>query len=308
MAPRVAESILDLIGQTPLLHLARFVPSTLANVYAKLESFNPGGSVKDRAALGMILDAERKGLLRPGSTIIEPTAGNTGIGLALVGIARGYRVILCVPQGFAQEKMKLIEALGGEIEYVGRDAGMKGAIARCRELAEQSGACFIPQQFENPANPCFHEMTTAVEIIEQMEGRIDAIVIGAGTSGTFCGVARAVKELNGDVLSVLVEPEGSIYGGNPPGPKKIEGIGQVDFIPGIYDPALADEIMMVDDDDVFDAIKKVARTEGLLIGWSSGAAAAAAYKVAERLGPGKRVVTVFPDGGERYRSQGIFDL
>ena len=307
MSLRVAESILDLIGQTPLLHLSRFAPPPLA-VYAKLESFNPGGSVKDRAALGMILDAERRGLLKPGATIIEPTAGNTGIGLALVGIARGYRVILCVPQGFAAEKMKLIEALGGEIEYVPHDEGMKGAIVRCRELSEQSAECFIPQQFENQANPCFHELTTAAEIIEQMEGNIDAVVIGAGTSGTFCGVARAVKKLNKDILCVLVEPEGSIYGGNPPGIKKIEGIGQVDFIPRIYDPSLADEILMVYDDDVFDAIKQVAKTEGLLIGWSSGAAAVAARQVAERLGPGKRVVTVFPDSGERYSSQGIFDL
>jgi len=308
MSLRVAESILDLIGQTPLLHLSRFAAPPLADVFAKLESFNPGGSVKDRAALGMILDAERRGLLKPGATIIEPTAGNTGIGLALVGIARGYRVILCVPQGFAAEKMKLIEALGGEIEYVPHDAGMKGAIARCRELSEQSERCFIPQQFENQANPCFHELTTAAEIIEQMDGDIDAVVIGAGTSGTFCGVARAVKKLSKDILCVLVEPEGSIYGGNPPGPKKIEGIGQVDFIPAIYDPSLADEVLMVQDDDVFAAIKTVAKLEGLLIGWSSGAAAAAAHQVAERLGPGKRVVTVFPDGGERYRSQGIFDL
>jgi cysteine synthase A len=308
MTLRVAESILDLIGLTPLLHLSRFAPPPLADVYAKLESFNPGGSVKDRAALGMILDAEQKGLLQPGSTIIEPTAGNTGIGLALVGIARGYRVILCVPQGFAAEKMKLIEALGGEIEYVSHDEGMKGAIARCHELSQKSEHCFIPQQFENQANPCFHELTTATEIIEQMQGNIDAVVIGAGTSGTFCGVARAVKKLKNDVLCVLVEPEGSIYGGNPPGPKKIEGIGQVDFIPGIYDPSLADEILMVRDDDVFDAIKRVAKAEGLLIGWSSGAAAVAAYQIAERLGPGKRVVTVFPDGAERYRSQGIFDL
>src|SRR4030095_7577610 len=185
-------------------------------------------------------------------------------------MSRALRVILCVPQGFAAEKMKLIEALGGEIEYVPHDAGMKGAIARCRELSEQSERCFIPQQFENQANPCFHELTTAAEIIEQMDGDIDAVVIGAGTSGTFCGVARAVKKLSKDILCVLVEPEGSIYGGNPPGPKKIEGIGQVDFIPAIYDPSLADEVLMVQDDDVFAAIKTVAKLEGLLIGWSSG--------------------------------------
>ena len=303
----VAESVLDLIGQTPLLHLSRFAQPPLADVYAKLEWMNPGGSVKDRVALGMILDAEEKGLLKSGATIIEPTAGNTGIGLALVGVARGYRVILCVPKGFAVEKMRLIEALGGEIEYVPHEAGMQGAIDRCFELCGEIEGSFVPQQFENNANPCFHELTTAREIIEQMDGQIDAIVIGAGTSGTFCGVSRAMRRHNRNVLCVLVEPEGSIYGGGPPGPKKIEGIGQRDFIPKIFDASLADEILMVQDDEVCAALKKIARLEGLLGGWSSGAAAAASYKIAERLGKGKRVVTVFPDGAERYRSQGIFD-
>jgi cysteine synthase len=307
MALGTAESIIDLIGQTPLLHLSRFAPSPLADIYAKIEWFNPGGSVKDRAALGMILDAEEKGLLTAGGTIIEPTAGNTGIGLALVGVARGYRVILCVPRGFAVEKMKLITALGGEIDYVPHDAGMKGAIERSTELASNIENSFVPQQFENTANPCFHELTTGREIIEQMEGQIDAVVIGAGTSGTFVGVSRAVKSLNPGVLSVLVEPEGSIYGGGPPGPKKIEGIGQRDFIPKIFDPALADEIMMVKDEDVCASLKRLARLEGLLGGWSSGAAAAAAYKIAERFGMGKRIVTVFPDSAERYQSQGILD-
>jgi len=304
---RVAESVIDLIGQTPLLHISRFAPPPLASVYAKLEWLNPGGSIKDRAALGMILDAEEKGLLREGATIIEPTAGNTGIGLALVGVARGYRVILCVPRGFAEEKMKLIEALGGEIEYVANEAGMQGAIDRCHELAATIQGSFVPQQFENTANPCFHERSTGREIIEQMKGRIDALVIGAGTSGTFVGVSRAVRKINKDVVCVLVEPEGSIYGGKPPGPKKVEGIGQRDFIPKIYDASIADEIMMVSDEDVCDAIRKIARLEGLLGGWSTGAAAAASYKIAERLGAGKNIVTVFPDGAERYRSQGIFD-
>jgi cysteine synthase A len=303
----VAESILDLVGHTPLLHLSRFAKPPLADIYAKLECFNPGGSVKDRAALGMILDAEEKGKLRSGSTIIEPTAGNTGIGLALIGVARGYRVILCVPEGYAEEKMKLMEALGGEIERVSHEVGIKGAIERAHELAEAIEGSFVPQQFENHANPGFHEATTAHEIIEQMEGRIDAVVIGAGTSGTFVGVSRAVKKINPQALCVLVEPEGSIYGGQPPGPKKIEGIGQKDFIPKIFDAGLADEIMMVMDDEACDAVRRLARTEGLLGGWSSGAAAAGAYRVAERLGPGKRIVTVFPDNAERYLSQGIFD-
>jgi cysteine synthase len=300
---RVAESVIDLIGQTPLLHISRFAPPPLAGVYAKVEWLNPGGSIKDRAALGMILDAEEKGLLISGATIIEPTAGNTGIGLALVGVARGYRVILCVPRGFAEEKMKLIQALGGEIEYVPSEAGMQGAIERCHVLAQTIDGSFVPQQFENTANPCFHERSTGREIIEQMKGQIDALVIGAGTSGTFVGVSRAVRKINKNVLCVLVEPEGSIYGGKPPGPKKVEGIGQRDFIPKIYDASLADEIMMVSDEDVCDAIRKIARLEGLLGGWSSGAAAAASYKIAERLGAGKNIVTVFPDGAERYRSQ-----
>lgn len=307
MTAVVAESVIDLVGHTPLLHLSRFAKPPLADIYAKLECFNPGGSVKDRAALGMILDAEQKGKLRPGATIIEPTAGNTGIGLALIGVARGYRVILCVPRGFALEKMKLIEALGGEIEYVSKESGMNGAIARAREVAGSIKGSFIPQQFENLANPGFHELTTAHEIIEQMEGRIDAVVIGAGTSGTFVGVSRALKEINANVLCVLVEPEGSIYGGNSPGPKMIEGIGQTQFLPEIYDAKLADEIMMVMNDETCAAVRKLAKTEGVLGGWSSGAAAAGAYRIAERLGEGKRVVTVFPDSADRYLSQGIFE-
>jgi len=303
----LTESIVDLVGHTPLLHLSRFAQPPLADVYAKLEYFGPGGSVKDRAALGMILDAERRGLLAPGSTIIEPTAGNTGIGLALIGVARGYRVILCVPEGYAVEKTKLMEALGGEIESVPKVAGIKAAIERANELANQIPNSFVPQQFANPSNPDFHEATTGQEIIEQMEGSIDAVVIGAGTSGTFVGVTRAVKKINPAALCIMVEPEGSIYGGGPPGTKRIEGIGQTQFLPEIYDPSLADEIMMVMDDEACAAVKQLARTEGVLGGWSSGAAAAAAYRVAERLGEGKRVVTVFPDGVERYLSQGILD-
>lgn len=303
----VAESILDLVGHTPLLHLSRFAKPPLAHIYAKLECFNPGGSVKDRTALGMILDAEQKGRLLPGSTIIEPTAGNTGIGLALIGVARGYRVILCVPDGYAEEKMKLMAALGGEIERVPLEAGIKGAIEKAHELADGIDGSFVPQQFENHANPDFHEATTAQEIIEQMEGRIDGVVIGAGTSGTFVGVARGVKKINPRALCVLVEPEGSIYGGHPPGPKKIEGIGQKDFIPEIFDADLADEIMMVMDDEACAAVRQLACCEGLLGGWSSGAAAAGALRLAKRLGEGKRIVTVLPDNAERYLSQGIFD-
>ncbi|HEX8175366.1 MAG TPA: cysteine synthase family protein [Pyrinomonadaceae bacterium] len=307
MPPGITENIIELVGNTPLLHLARFARPPLANIYAKLEFMNPGGSVKDRAALGMILDAEERGRLLPGSTIIEPTAGNTGIGLALIGVARGYRVILCVPEGYSREKMKLMEALGGEVRYVPEEEGMQGAIDLAQSLASEIKDSFIPQQFENPSNPCFHENTTGQEIIEQMEGRIDAVVIGAGTAGTFTGITRAVKKINPQVYCVLVEPEGSIIGGGPPGTHKVEGIGQAQFIPKNCDLALADEVMMIMDDEAFATCRMLAETEGVLGGGSSGAAAAAARRVAERLGPGKRIVTLFPDGAERYMSQGIFD-
>ncbi len=307
MPTGTTENIIELVGNTPLLHLARFARPPLADIYAKLEYMNPGGSVKDRAALGMILDAEERGLLKPGSTIIEPTAGNTGIGLALVGVARGYRVILCVPEGYSREKMTLMEALGGEVRYVPEEAGMQGAIDLAHELAADIKDSFIPQQFENPANPCFHERTTAREILAQMGGPIDAVVIGAGTAGTFTGVSRVVKKHYPEAFCVLVEPEGSIIGGGPPGCHKVEGIGQAQFIPKNCELELADEIMMIYDDEAFATARRLAETEGVLGGGSSGAAAAAAYRVAERIGPGKRVVTLFPDGSERYMSQGIFE-
>jgi cysteine synthase A len=307
MPPGITENIIELVGHTPLLHLARFARPPLADIYAKLEYLNPGGSVKDRAALGMILDAEERGQLHPGSTIIEPTAGNTGIGLALVGVARGYRVILCVPHGYSREKMKVMEALGGEIEYVTKEQGMKGAIQRAQELSSEIKDSFVPQQFENPSNPCYHEETTGREIIEQMEGRIDAVVIGAGTAGTFTGVARAIKKINPQALCVLVEPQGSIIGGGAPGTHKVEGIGQSQFIPKNCDLELADEVLMIKDDEAFATVRVLAETEGVLSGGSSGAAAAAARRIAERLGAGKRIATLFPDGAERYMSQGIFD-
>jgi cysteine synthase A len=306
--PLVAvESVLDLVGGTPLLHLARFAPPPLGEVFAKLEYMNPGGSVKDRAALGMILDAERRGVLKTGSTIIEPTAGNTGIGLALVGVARGYNVVLCVPEGYSREKMKIMEALGGRIEYVPAEEGMEGAVRRARELAEETRDSFIPQQFENPANPIIHEETTAQEIIEQMEGRIDAVVLGCGSAGSFTGITRAIKRINPEVFCALVEPVGSILGGGSPGFYRLEGIGQREFIPPNLNCELADEIIAISDAEAFATVRELARTEGVLGGGSTGAAAAAARKVAERLGADKRIVTLFPDGAERYMSQGIFD-
>lgn len=304
---RAVDSILELVGGTPLLRLARFAPPPAAELFAKLEYMNPGGSVKDRAALGMILDAERRGVLEPGATVIEPTAGNTGIGLALVGCARGYRVVLCVPEGYSREKMKIMEALGGRVEYVPAEEGMEGAVRRARELAAETPGSFIPQQFENPSNPRFHEETTAREIIEQADGRVDAVVLGCGSAGTFTGIARALRRVNPALLRVLVEPEGSILGGGDPGFYRLEGIGQREFIPPNLDRDDADEIIAVSDAEAFATVRELARAEGVLGGGSTGAAAAAARKVARRLGAGSRVVTLFPDGAERYMSQGIFD-
>ena len=305
-AARAAESVLDLIGGTPLLHLNRFSPDEGGDIYAKLEFLNPGGSVKDRAALGMIETAEASGRLRPGATLIEPTAGNTGVGLALIGIARGYRVILVVPEKFVGPKTVVMGALGAEIVLTPTEKGMPEAIAKAQELAESIPGSFVPQQFENPANPDFHQRTTAVEIHLQL-GRIpDAVVLGAGTGGTFTGVARYFKALSPQVRAVLVEPQGSVWGGGPAGPHKVEGIGN-SFWPGTLDRSLIDEILTVDDDTSFAAVKELARNEGLLVGGSSGTAAHAAREVARRLPPGSAVVTVFPDAFERYLGKGVFE-
>ncbi len=304
--PRMADSILDFVGNTPLLRLGRFTPPGCAAIYAKLEFLNPGGSVKDRAALGMIEAAEAAGKLRPGSTIIEPTAGNTGVGLALIGISRGYRVTVVVPEKFVGPKTAVMNALGAEVVLTPTEKGMPGAIAKAKELAASIKDAFVPQQFENPANPEFHYKTTAAEIFEQL-GRVpDAVVIGAGTGGTFSGIARFFKERNPLVLGVLVEPQGSIWGGGPQAPYKVEGIGN-SFWPGALDRSLVDEIKTVPDADSFAAVKALARTEGLLVGGSSGAAAVAARDVARSLGEGRTVVTLFADGFERYLGKGVFE-
>lgn len=306
MLPIVTDNIIDLVGNTPLLELKKYSPPPNARLFAKLEYLNPGGSVKDRAALGMILAAEESGELKPGATIIEPTAGNTGIGLALIGAARGYKVILCVPEGYSQEKMQVMAAFGGTIHLIPKQAGMQAAIDHAHKLAAEIPGSFVPQQFENLNNSRFHEETTGAEIVEQMDGRIDAIVMGAGTAGTVSGIARAVKKVNPHALCVLVEPEGSIFGGGCPGTHKVEGIGQSQFIPKNLDREAIDEIMMSYDHESFVAVKKLAALEGVLAGGSGGSAAAAALKVCERLGHGKRVVTLIPDSAERYISQGIF--
>jgi len=304
--PRIAENIIEVVGRTPMLHMRRITSAGAADVYAKLEYLNPGGSVKDRAAIGMIKRAEEEGRLRLGGTIVEATAGNTGIGLALIGVNRGYHVIVCVPEKFSEEKVKVMRGLGAEVIRTPDPEGMKGAIRRAKEIAAGIPGSFVALQFENPANPDFHYETTAREIFEQMEGKLDAVVIGVGTGGTFTGVARFMKRHLPNVHCVAVETQGSVLGGGPPGEHKVEGIG-ASFIPETFDASVADEIIMVSDKDAFDTVARLARKEGVLGGSSAGANVFAALRVAEKLGEGKRVVTVIPDLAERYISKKIFE-
>jgi len=303
---RIAESVLDLVGHTPLLHLNRYGPGKGAEIYAKLEFLNPGGSVKDRAALGMIEEAEAAGRLRPGATIIEPSAGNTGVGLALIGVSRGYRVMVVVPQKFVGAKTVVMGILGAEVILTPTEQGMLGAIAKAEELCRAIPDSFVPQQFENPANPAYHYRTTAKEIHLQLGGCPDALVIGAGTGGTFTGVVRFFKERRKNLHAVLVEPQGSIWGGGPPGPHKVEGIGN-SYWPGALDRSLIDEVKTITDDEAFASVRELARVEGLLVGGSAGAAAHAARDVAKRLGRGTTTVTIFADGFERYLGKGVFE-
>src|SRR5579863_7415007 len=297
--PRTANDITELVGHTPMLRLGRLAPADAAAVFAKLEFLNPGGSVKDRAALGMILDAERRGLLRPGSTILEATAGNTGVGLALIGVNRGYAVKLFVPEGFAEEKCILMRGFGAEVVRTPEEEGMRGAIRRANEMAEGIPGAFMAGQFSNQANPAFHHDTTAAEIWEQMEGQVDAFVAGVGTGGTFSGVARFLKERNPAVITVAVETEGSILQGGPPGKHRVEGIG-VSFIPETFHRDVCDRVAMVSDDDAFAMVKRLAAVEGVVGGSSAGAAVHAAVELARELGAGKRIATIIPDSAERY--------
>ncbi|HEV2710723.1 MAG TPA: cysteine synthase family protein [Edaphobacter sp.] len=301
---RVAESIVDLVGQTPMVRLGRLSPAGGAEIWAKLEFLNPGGSVKDRAALGIVLDAERRGVLRSGSTIVEATAGNTGVGLALIGVNRGYRVRLYVPEGYAEEKCILMRGLGATVVRTPEAEGMAGAIRRALEYEAETEGAFAALQFENPANPDFHEQTTAVEIWEQMEGRVDAWVSGVGSAGTFTGVARFLKAHRASVINVAVETQGSVLQGGLPGPHKVEGIG-VSFVPVTFDRSVCDRIVKVIDEHAFAMVKRLAAEEGIFAGSSAGAMVYAAVEVARELGAGKRVVTVIPDSAERYLSRGI---
>ena len=299
------DNILDLVGNTPMLRLQHIPGADAAEIFVKLELLNPGGSVKDRIGVGMIAAAEREGLLKKGGTIIEPTAGNTGVGLALAGVQMGYRVILCVPENFSTEKREVMRALGGEVVLTPADTGIKGAIEKAEGLAREIDGAYVPQQFRNPSNSASHYETTAPEIYEQMEGRVDAFVAGSGSGGTFTGVARYLKERIPNVWCVIVEPQGSVLGGGKAGPHDVEGIGS-SFIPPVLDMSLADELITVPDEPAYAMVARLAAEEGVLGGSSSGANVAAALQVAKKLGRGKRVVTLIPDAAERYMSKGIF--
>jgi cysteine synthase A len=303
---RVADDITKLVGETPILKLKRVTPNGCGDVYAKLEYLNPGGSVKDRAAIGIIRRAEEQGRLRPGGTIVEATAGNTGIGLALIGVNRGYKVKLFVPERFSEEKVMIMRALGAEVTRTPDAEGMQGAIKQAKQLTAKDPDAFMAGQFENPANPDYHYETTAREIYDQMEGNIDALVIGSGTAGTFTGIARFMKERLPRVLAYAVETQGSVLGGGKPGPHKVEGIG-ASFIPKNFDASVCDEILMVTDAQAFGMVKELAAREGVLAGSSGGANVYAALGIAQKLGPGKRVVTMIPDSAERYLSKKIFE-
>lgn len=303
----VYQDVKELIGNTPLVRLKHSAIPTNVNVYAKLEFMNPGGSVKDRLGLALIEEGERSGKLKPNGTIIEPTAGNTGIGLALAAVNRGYRVIFVVPEKFSVEKQMLMRALGAEIVHTPTAEGMKGAIRKAKELGEQIPHSYIPEQFSNPANPKAHYQTTGPEIWQQLKGKVDIFVAGVGTGGTFIGVAQYLKEQNEDVITVAVEPQGSILGGGEVGPHETEGIG-MEQIPAFFDRQYLDKVYTVPDEDAFHWVKELALVEGLLVGSSSGAACYAAIEEAQQAKAGTNIVVIFPDSSERYLSKNIYEF
>ena len=303
---RVVNNISELIGETPMVKLNRMLEEDSADVYIKLESFNPGGSIKDRIALNMIEKGEEKGLLKEDSIIIEPTSGNTGIGLAMVGAAKGYKVILVMPDTMSIERRNLLKAYGAELILTPGDEGMKGAIDKAKEVANSDDKYFMPQQFENLNNPDIHRITTAKEIIEQMNEDFDAFIAGVGTGGTVTGVGDTLKKEMNNVEIIAVEPQNSaVMSGENPGPHKIQGIG-AGFIPNILNMDIIDKIEKVKAEDAIKTTVKLAREEGILVGISSGAAIYAGLRKAKELGKGKKVVILAPDNGERYLSTGIF--
>ncbi|MGE5275747.1 MAG: cysteine synthase A [Acidobacteriota bacterium] len=302
---RAAAALPQAIGDTPLVELPRFSRGA-ARIFAKLEWLNPGGSVKDRIARAMIEDGERRGLLAPGGTIVEPTSGNTGVALAMLAASKSYRCVIVMPEGYGHVKARLMEGFGARVVRTPAGDRMSGAIARACEIARQTPGAFLPNQFSNPVNPKAHYETTGPEIAQALDDAVDAWVAGVGTSGTFIGVARYLSERIPGLLRVAVEPQGSILQGGPPGEHRVEGIG-LSFLPEILDRSVIDEAVMIGDEEAFETCRRLAREEGLLAGGSSGAAAAAALRVAKRLGPGKTVVTLFPDGAERYPDQGVLE-
>ena len=298
----IFENILELIGNTPVVKLNLDKDENIADVYVKLEKFNLGGSVKDRAALGMIEAAEKDGLLKPGGTIVEPTSGNTGIALALIGKAKGYNVIITMPESMTIERRNYLKAYGVELVLTDAALGMKGAIAKAEEIVAANPGYFLPQQFNNPANPAKHYETTAKEIIADFGDTLDAFISGVGTAGTLSGVGKRLKEESPNTKVIAVEPSDSaVLSGKDAGKHIIQGIG-AGFIPGNYDNDLVDEIILISNDEAVDFGVRAGKENGIFVGISSGAAIAAAYKVAKQLGKGKKVLAICPDGGEKYLS------
>lgn len=305
---KVVHSISDLIGETPLLRLTKVAPPDAAEVYVKLESFNPGGSVKDRIALNMIEVAEQEGKLKKGDTIIEPTSGNTGVGLSMIAAAKGYKVLIVMPETMSMERRQLAQAYGAELMLTPGADGIKGSIAKAKELAEQDGY-FMPMQFDNLANPAVHAATTGPEILEAFNGEApDAFVVGVGTGGTLTGAGKVLKNVDPDITIYAVEPaESAVLSGEDPGSHKIQGIG-TGFVPNVLDTVLYDKVMKVSSEEAADMARRLAKEEGLLVGPSSGAAIKAAIDVAKTMKSSQRVVTVAPDNGERYLSTGVFNV
>lgn len=304
---KVVENITELIGQTPIVKLNNLPAKEGADVFVKLESFNPSGSVKDRAALNMVLEAERAGLLKPGATIIEPTSGNTGIGLAMVGAARGYQVILVMPDTMTQERISILKAYGAEVLLTPGAERMSGSIRKAQELLKEIPGSFMPNQFENFSNPAIHRRTTAIEIVQQMEGQLDAFVSTAGTGGTITGTGEVLKEMIPGIKIYVVEPENSpVLSGGEPGPHGIPGTGP-GFIPDILNQEIYDEIILISDEDAAQITRDLARKEGIFVGVSAGAAVHTALSTAKKLNPGQRVLAIAPDTGARYLSTSVFD-
>lgn len=302
----IYNSVNELIGHTPLVQLKTFPLPTGVRLYAKLEYYNPGGSIKDRLGKKLVEEALKNGDLTDGGTIIEPTAGNTGIGLALAVLNKNIKIILCMPEHFSQEKQMIMKALGAEIVHTPRAKGMLGAIEKTNELFTTIPNSFSPQQFKNPANPETYYETLAPEIMKDLNGELDVFVAGAGTGGTFMGAANYFKEQKASIKTVIVEPEGSIIAGGDPGPHDTEGIG-MEFLPDYMNPDYFDAIHTISDDDSFRLVRELAAKEGLLVGSSSGAAMYAALEEAKIAKPGSTIVTVFPDGSDRYLSKNIYE-